>query len=759
MEVPRLIVDLAIMLMTASVVTIIFKRLKLPVILGYIVAGFLISPYFPMFLDIESQASVEVLSQIGVVIILFHIGLEFDLHKLVNIGSTAVISALVKMSGLMATGFLLGKILGLGTMDCVFLGAMLSISSTVVIQKCFEEQNLQKEKFTGLVMGSLVMEDVFGVFIMVVLSTISLSNALGGGVLIGKLAIMGCYLAIWLLLGIFIVPTFLNRVMDTVTDEMLTVLSLGFCFLMALIADALGFSIELGAFLAGSILAGTKHAHNVERVTMGTKDLFGAMFFLSVGMMVDPAVIVDQWTTILPIAIVAVVAKLIFALIGMVLSGQELNTAIKAGVSLAPIGEFSFIIAALGIELGVMDGYLYPVIVAASILTIIVTPPLIKSSDRIVALFESLLPNKVVEKLNDYTSDDQDEEEKDQDWVIVIKSFLIKTLLYGSIMLVAAIAGVKLIEPFLETTTSPFMAKVLTCIFVYFIIAIFTNPMLDVRSVNFTHLWLERMANRLPLIALVMIKIMVLAIIAFIPLRAFFGAGVFIPFVVVLLAILIVGRTDIVQTTYIQMETRFLRNLNDKTLGDEEAESGRQKWLDEDFSIFSFFVAPDMDFVGKTIQEIDWGRRDSVYIVKMRRGHKNIVMPKADTVILEGDKLYVVGDYASLTVHTKILGIDANIRTLNKFMNTGYEDTHSALACAPIKVKGYEKYVGKPIKRSGILDKYQCMVLGIQSDGYTTTMPDANRLIKKGDILWVMGSNNHVGVLASRSFVVNGHHE
>ena len=273
------------MLTTAAVVTIVFKKLRIPTILGYIVAGFLIGPNFPLFMNIESAASVETWSEIGVVIILFHIGLEFDFHKLSEIGSTAVVSAAVKMGGVMLVGYGFGILAGMSTMNAVFLGAMLSISSTVVIQKCFSEMGLEGEKYTGLVMGSLVMEDVIAVFMMVVLTTISASQTSDGRSMALQMFLMITYLVLWLILGIFFLPTILDRTMGLMSDEMLTLLSLGFCFLMALLANALGFSMELGAFLAGTFFAGTKYVHRVEHVTAGIKDMFGSIFFLSVGMM------------------------------------------------------------------------------------------------------------------------------------------------------------------------------------------------------------------------------------------------------------------------------------------------------------------------------------------------------------------------------------------------------------------------------------------------------------------------------------------
>ncbi len=760
MEIERLIVDLAIMLSVAAAVAIVFKKLKLPTILGYIVAGFLIGPNFKYFLDVESQASIEVLSEIGVIIILFHIGLEFDFHKIADIGSTALVSALVKMSGVLVIGYFFGVLLGMTTMDCIFLGAMLSISSTVVIQKCFTELGMEDQKCAGLVMGSLVMEDIISVFMMVILTTMSVGQGQGGSGTLIRLGLMICYLAIWLVLGIYIVPTLLDKAMNYMNDEMLTILSLGFCFLMALLANALGFSSELGAFLAGSFFAGTKHIEDVERVTKGVKDLFGTVFFLSVGMMVDPQVIAARWTSIIPIAIIAVIAKLIFATIGMVLSGQDLDTAIRGGISLAPIGEFSFIIAGMGIALGVMDQYLYPVIVASSILTIIITPILMKKSDEITAFVMQLIPAGLRRKLDSYTSEDQDEEEKDSEWRTVIKDFLIRVSLYGSIMFVTALAGCRLLQPHLENIIGYDWSRVVICFIVYAIIAVFLRPyMSTTRNMAFTKLWTERLSNRPPLLVMILIKIALLILIAYYPIRSMYHLHHATVLIFIIAAIIIVSKTDFVASYYLQLEARFLSNLNQKTM-DEKWGLEKQHWLDEDYSIFSWFVPEDAGYAGKTIEQLSWGQQ-SVYVVKLRRGSRNTVMPPARTQILAGDKVYVIGDKKSLRSFYKTLNIGAlkKLRTLREFLDGAYPDKEHALACLALKVRGTESYAGKPIKQSGINMKAHCMILGLERNGYATTMPDANMIIEEGDILWIIGTSDNLNRLALHSVGEAGKHK
>ena len=759
MEVPQLIIDLAIMLTTAAVVTILFKRLRIPTILGYILAGFLIGPNFPMFLDIGSEASIETWSEIGVVIILFHIGLEFDFNKIADIGSTAIVSALVKMSGVLFVGYGFGLMLGMSVMNSVFLGVMLSISSTVVIQKCLEEMGLSDKKFAGLVMGSLVMEDVISVFMMVILTTMAVSQGGSTAAIAGHLALMLCYLVIWLILGIFFVPTLLNRVMEYMSDEMLTLLSLGFCFLMALLAKRLGFSMELGAFLAGSFFAGTKYVHNVERVTCGIKDMFGAIFFLSVGMMVDPVIIAERWTSIVPIAVIAVAAKLIFATFGMILSGQDIDTAVRGGAALAPIGEFSFIIASLGISLGVMDEYLYPVIVAASILTIIFTPVMIKQSDRIVEAVYRAIPDNLRRRIEGYTSDDQDREEHTSEWKIILKNYFIKVGVFGSIMLVTALAGCELLEPALRSAAGADASRIIATAVIYIVIIIFARPYLGIRSMAFTQLWMERLANRPPLLVLILIKFALMMLIAAIPLIDLFEVrGLML--IVIPAAMFLIARSDFISTYYLQLETRFLSNLNQKTM---EARGGRrnaQHWLEEDYSIFSWIVPENAPYAGKSIMELAWGKNESVYVVKLRRGERKMTMPSARTVIQTGDKVYALGDKQSLESFTKAFDIQekTEIKTLKSFLDGGYSDEENALACAAIPVRGTESFAGKPIKKSGINAKSGCMILGIERGGYATTMPDANMLIEEGDILWVIGANKDLSRIASQSVGKAGTH-
>ena len=762
MHLAPMITDLAVMLLTAGFITILFKKIKQPLIIGYILAGFLISPYFPMFFTASDVESIDLWSEIGVIILMFHIGLEFNLHKLAKLGGTAIISALVKMSGVLLIGFLVGNLLGLSPMNSLFLGVMLSISSTAIIQKSFEELGIQKEKYAQLVMGSLIIEDIVAIFMMVILSTISVSQSVEGGKLILNLALMLCYLAVWLMLGIYFLPGFLNKAIKYTTDEMLLVLSLGLCFGMVLIANKLGFSAELGAFLAGSLLAGTVHAERVEHLSKGVKDMFSSIFFLSVGMMVDPQAIVDYAGTIVVIVIVAIIAKLIFSSLGMLLSGQTLDTAVKSGFSLAPIGEFSFIIAGLGVSLGVMENYLYPVIVSAAIITTFMTPTLIKNSDRVVKWLINHLPDSLLDKLNKYTSSAQADDATDSDWNNYIRITFTRIAIYGVIMLVTVEIGLQILDPVLvDVLPSHLAADIVTCAIIYPIMALFVRPLLNVHSSFFTALWLKRRANHLPLVAMSIIKIMVIAVIAIIPLRVFFHWNPMVILLPVLLITLFTSGTGIFYTPYLRLETRFLRNLNERILEKANKDGEQQAWLDEELHIISLIAPEGANFLGISLKALQWGKRFNVFVVKVRHKGKQTILPGPNTMIHAGDKVFVVGDLKSIeNFYTLVNMVPTRTpRTLKEFMDSGYPDPDNALAICAVHVNGSEAFANKPLRTGIIRNKYHCVVLGMQQEGYPIIMPDINTVVIKDDILWVMGSNNHVGALLADSAIEDAFEE
>jgi CPA2 family monovalent cation:H+ antiporter-2 len=753
MEIPVLISDLAVMMLTAGIITILFKKIKQPLVLGYILAGFLMSPYFPLFMTVEDSSAIHTWSEIGIIFLMFHLGLEFNLQKLAQVGSTAIVTTIIEVAGVLVVGFCTGRALGFTVMDSVCLGGMLSMSSTTVIIKVFDEMNLKGKKYTELVFGTLVIQDIVGIFMMVILSTISVRQNISGGEVALSLGVMVLYLVVWLILGIYLLPTFFNKTIGLMNDEMLLVVSVGICFGMVLLANRLGFSTALGAFLAGSLLAGTLHAERVEHLTKGVKDLFGAVFFLSVGMMVDPAMIVKYALPIVVITVVTIVGKLIFSALGMLLSGQTLENAISSGFALAQIGEFAFIIASLGYSLGVTGEYLYPIVVAVSVITTFTTPFCIKAAPKAVSWLGRRLPDRLLTKLNRYTSDSQQEVEQDSEWYLYIKRYFLRVTVYGGLMLVAVLLGVRGIEPLLEVYMPPLWSQILSCLVIYIIMAIFVRPMLNLHNNLFTSLWLKRASFHLPLLVLNALKVVLISMIAMIPLRVFYNVHLGWLAVILLGVLLVMSKSGFMATWYLQLETRFLKNFNERTIRREEKAGRHQMWLDRTLYIISFIApsAEEADYLDTSLENLNWGARYNVYVVKIRRGGKHHILPDKSMTIQEGDKVFVVGEKRALKNFYGLTGLVQKkpMRTLEQFMGSDYPDVENALSVIAIKLRGDEPFAGKTIRQGNFRQSWKCMILGMQKDGYPISMPDPNLLLVKGDILWIMGSNNNVGRIAA----------
>lgn len=751
MHIPELITDLAIMLITAGVITVIFKKIKQPLVLGYILAGFLISPFFPFFPTVVDTASISTWSEIGIIFLMFHLGLEFNIHKLAEIGSVALIATTVEVIGVTIAGFFIGQMLGFGTMNSICLGGMLSMSSTTIVIKAFDEMGLTKKKYAELSFGTLIIQDIVGIFMMVILSTISVSQNVSGIEVAKSLSMMILYLIIWLVLGIYFLPTILNKSVKFMNDEMLLVASLGICFGMVLLANYLGFSTALGAFLSGSLLAGTNHRERIEHLTVGVKDLFGAVFFLSVGMMVDPAALTKYWIPILVITVGTIIAKVIFMTLGMILSGQDMENSIMSGFSLAQIGEFAFIIASLGMNLGVTADYLYPIVVSVSVITTFTTPFSIKLGPKFISLTEKILPESLKEKINNYTSETRSESKNDKAWYDYIKSNFIRLLVFGGLMFLATVVGIYVLQPALKAYLDVKGSKVVALLISYILIGIFIAPLMNLNSDLYTALWLKNKTNRLPLMVMNCIKVFVIAFLMILPIWRMFGVRPYFMIILIIAVIIFFAKTGAMGSWYLQIETRFLQNLNERIINKEESEGGKQTWLNEKLCIISFIAESGHDYVGKTLKDLEWGKKYNVYIVKAKKGNHTILLPKENTVIEAGTKLFAVGEKRALENLYKLIDQKPTkkIRTLAEFMESGYPDIEKAIAVAPIKVTGKEPFANKPIISGNFRKRWNCVIIGVQRGGLPVIMPNSNMVISKDDIIWVVGSNNNVGTLAT----------
>ena len=398
-----MIEDLCIIMLTAGITSLLFKLFKQPVVLGYIVAGMLVGPYVMGESWINNAENAATWGEIGVLFLLFSLGLEFSFKKLLKVGSTAIIGAGVIVVGMMTAGMLTAYALGWGGMNALFLGGMLCMSSTTIVFKAIEEAGLRSHRFAGVCFGILIVEDLFAVVLMVLLSSIAVKNKFEGEELLWQVAKLVMYIALWFVLGITLIPTFLKKFKKYLNDETLTIFSIGLCLGMVLLAVQSGFSSALGAFVMGSVLAETIDAERIEHLVQPMKNIFGAIFFVSVGMMINPALLLQYWLPITIITLVVIVGQILFGSIGTLLSGQPLRVALQTGFSLVQIGEFAFIIANLGQNLKVTDSRLYPIVVAVSVITTFLTPYIMKLAYPTLAFLESHMSEETHKMLDSYT--------------------------------------------------------------------------------------------------------------------------------------------------------------------------------------------------------------------------------------------------------------------------------------------------------------------------------------------------------------------
>lgn len=752
LHIDYLINDLALILIVAAVSTIVFKKLKQPVVLGYIVAGFLISPNFVFLPTIVEKAEITVWANIGIVFLMFGLGLEFSFKKLATVGRSAFVTTATVMGAMICIGTFTGYMLGLGKMDCIFLGGMLSMSSTMIILKAYEEYRLKKEKFAQLVLGTLVIEDIAGIFMMIILSTISVGKAVSGFETFKQIGILLVFLVIWLILGIYLIPTLLKLVAKMLNDEMLLILSLGICLGMVVIAALIGFSTALGAFMAGSILAGTVQGARIERLVTPIKDLFGAVFFISVGMLIVPETLIEYIVPIIIITIITILGQMTFAVIGILLSGQSLYTAIRGGFSMVQIGEFSFIVASLGMSLGVISDFLYPIVVCVSVITTFTTPLFIKNSEKVYNFVEKIIPKKLYIFLKKNTSEDASENDKDKDWLIYIKKVMVRTAICSMMMFILYFAGTKYLSPFIsEYVGSVYTGNILTAAITCIFMVPFVVLMHGSNDTLFAKLWLKHRANRLPLLTLKAMRIFIAACFIALVLRKVLRVPYFILVWAVIVPIIFIVRSDYIKGKTINMEIRFMSNFSEKTLAKEKKErgiTGDYHWLNESLFVAEFQVTSTHE--NHTVWDFGRQRAFRVGIIRIIRNGKSINLPSKDEPVMEGDLLHMLGTEDEIEACTMLLENDECIEYTERedislkdyiYGQTFYGvPRERQLICCPILVDSKSEFQKKSIKNCGMREKYGASIVGIERGNMPIIKPGRETLIMQGDMLWVLGS-------------------
>jgi len=754
-----LISDLALILIVAAIVTLLFKKINQPVVLGYIVAGFLISPNFVYLPTVVAAEDIHVWANIGVVFLMFGLGLEFSFKKIATVGGSAFVIALTVMSAMLLIGTGVGSLLGWGKMDCIFLGGMLSMSSTMIILKAYEEYNLKKEKFAQIVLGTLVIEDIAGIFMMIILTTISVSRNVSGLDMVSEIGMLLIYLAIWLVLGIYLVPTILKKISGLLNDEMALIVAVGFCMGMVVIANLIGFSSALGAFMAGSILAGTVQAVRIERIVKPIKDLFGAIFFVSVGMLIVPELLIEYIWPIIIITIVTIVGQMTFSTIGILLSGQSLNIAIRGGFSMVQIGEFSFIVATLGMSLGVISDFLYPIIVCVSVITSFTTPIFIKNSEKVYKLVDDKMPDGLWVFIRKNTSENQSNSDKDKDWLIYIRKVLLRTGLCSIMMFIIYWGGTRYLEPVMqEMFESVKTASVLTAVILCILMAPFVNFMHGTNRELFTKLWLRGRSNRLPLLTLKTIRILIAACFVALVLREVLHIPFIFLVMIAFVPIMAIIRSDYLNGKTINLEMTFISNFSERTLAREKKERGirgEYRWLDESLYVAEFQVTDTIE--NKTIYDFAKSKAFTVTIIKIIRGDQYINMPSVDEQVQEGDILHMLGTEHEIESCMILLEredcIEYTEREDIRLKEYIYGQTfygikpEQQLICCPISIDKKSEFLRKSIKNSGFREKYRGTIIGIERGNLPIINPDIDTILQQGDLVWVIGSKRMADTL------------
>ena len=723
-----LIADLAWILLLGAFVTLLFKKMKQPVVLGYILAGFLASPKFEYLPSISNLDNIEFWADLGIVVLMFSIGLEFSFKKLMNSGSSAVVTALIIITGMTFAGFGVGCLLGLNSINCIFLGGMISMSSTTIIMKSLDDLGLKQKKFASLVLAVLIIEDLFAVLMLVLLSSMAMGDVKGMELLF-SIAKLTFFIIIWFIVGVYLLPSFLVKMRRFLNDETLLIVAMGLCFTMAIFSVVCGFSLELGAFVMGSILAGTMMAERMEKVIVPIKNLFGAVFFISVGMMVDPHVLAQYWLEILILAVVVIAGMIIFGTIGMLVTGQNLKVAMESGFTLTQVGEFSFIIASLGMSLGVLNESLYPIIVAVSVLTIFTTPYFIQMADGAYSIVLRHLPSGLSFLISRYSKQVTDTNETKKLWIAIIKRYLWRLLLYSVILLAEILFSRQVVFPLMEKYLNDWGHLVATIITIAAML-----PFLVAMSFSTTkpseRMKLHQTASfyDVPLVAMTIVRYLLsLFFITYFTTLAYssvigwlVGGGCFI-------LIMLFASTRI-KKRYNRIEQRFINNLNNR----ENTRLGTNNNLIDDMHQAYIEIEGSAPFVGDRIKDARLREDYGVSVSSIQRGDDYMPLPSPMARIFPGDVLGVIGS-------------DDQLKRLNEDLE------QSARACsavapvqhkvelASIKLTDSSPIVWRQLSQTNIQKDFYSMIVKVQCGDTCFESPSPNMELRPGDIIWVVG--------------------
>lgn len=730
LHIPDLISDLGLILVTAAMAVLIFRLLKQPLVLGYLVAGFLAGSEFDFFPTVKDMNSVKVWAEIGVIFLLFSLGLEFSFKKLMKVGGTASITALTQIILMVALGYFVGQLMDWGKMNSLFLGVILSISSTTIILKTFDELGVKTQKFAGNVIGALIVQDILAILMMVLLSTVAVSQQFSGTELLQSVLKLVFFLTIWFVAGIFFIPTFLKKAKHLLTDEMLLIVSLALCLLMVLFATNVGFSPALGAFIMGSIIAETTQAEHIEHLVKPVKDLFGAVFFVSVGMLIDPEMLLKYAFPVGIITLVVILGQSLSSTIGALLSGQPLKQSIQTGMSLSQIGEFSFIIATLGMTLNVTSDFLYPIVVAVSAVTTFTTPFMVKLSTPFSLYLEKKLPRRWVKKIERYSANTEAIKSVST-WQIVLKAYLTQVIIHSIIIVAIILLSSKYILPLVEDSRfGNAIAALITVVILSPFLWALSLRRVAVKQVQ------ELMQVRKyqgPIIVLIFIRIALsLFYIGFV-LNEFFSPVIAF-FALIAGIILYISFPKRLYAFYNKIEGHFIKNFNDRE--NTKLANKRQNVLSPwDGHMADFEIATASNLAGKTLEELKIREQFGINIAAIKRGDITINIPMRTERLFPGDEINVIGT-------------DEQVKLFKNYLDKHEIDAPEDIEKEDIILQQLELKnrvcIGKSIRDAQIREKTHGIIVGIERNGIRILNPESNWILESDDIIWIAGDKKKI---------------
>ena len=744
---PELVKDLALILIVASIVTLIFKKLRQPLVLGYIVAGFIVSPHMPLTMSVLDKENIHTWADIGVMFLLFSLGLDFSIKKILKMGISPFISAIIIVFSMMMLGMGVGHAFSWSKMDCIFLGGMMAMSSTTIIYKAFDDMGLRQQRFAGLVMSVLILEDILAIVMMVMLSAIASGNNPDGEQMLGSLFKIGFFLILWFVVGLFAIPTFLRHTRKLMSSETMLIVALGLCCAMAWVSSSVGFSSAFGAFVMGSILAETIEADKIIRLVEPVKNLFGAIFFVSVGMLVDPNILISYALPIAILVIAILAGQGIFGTLGFMLSGQPLKTAMRCGFSMAQIGEFAFIIASLGLSLGVISEFLYPVVVAVSVITTFLTPYMIRAAEPAYTILEKRLPKRWIRRLNHLGAEHHASPDEQSLWKRLLRKMMLNTLIYAILILAITAVMLSFFLPFARHLLPHWWANGACGVLTLLLIAPFMRALVmkNNHSDEFRALWIENRMNRLPLTFTVLARIAIAVAFLFYICNylARFANAIVITLALTAIALMILSRG--LKQRSIRLERLFIKNLNSREIQAEVTGKRKPRFeghlLDRDIHISEFTVPENSSWAGQSLGQIEFRNRFGVHVSSILRGYQRLNIPGGDCIIFPGDQLQVIGNDEQLTQ----FGLTLDFETIP-------EDEHieeREMKLQKFVISSKSKLIGTDLQNSGIRDQYNCMVVGIEEGQQHLTIVNPSHVFQAGDIVWMVGERESLAAVTT----------